>query len=406
MNKSGNQKSDRGGSQQADVLFFIDISPTKIGGIELFAQNLAQALERRRHTIAFCFSTPPIEAVSSLMNRPNTFLLHLGEQSGFSLRSAQGLWKLIRSVRPEAVVYSFGSIVRTLPWVCRLAGTKRVIYNDHASRVPGDDFASAAKRFAARLITRPVGLVIGVSEFVAASSRQEGLHNAAVLAIPNGIDLSRRGLSSSRMEFLTRYKIPGDRKIVSQLSWLVKEKGVDIFLMAAAEVLKQRCDVHFIVGGEGTHRAVYEQLARDLHISGNVTFTGQLTDPVVSGFYSASDLFCLASRWKEACGLVLLEAMSMGVPVVASDVGGIPEFVRDGIDGLLVRGDASDFCRAIVTLLQDEERRQKLGASARHRVEESFDVCLMAERYAELLAGPAVKGANENNCLKETLGVR
>jgi len=383
-------------SRPASVLFFIAISPTKMGGIELFAMYLAIALERRGQNIVLCFSTPPSEAVRRLLDRPNTRLMHLGDQAGFSPSAARELWKLVRRVRPATVVYSFGGILRSLPWICRLAGVKRIIYNDHASRVPGDDSGSSARRFAARLFTHPVSSVIAVSEFVASSSRHERLHNAPAIVIPNGIELSRRERSATRQEFLARYGIPQERRVVSQLSWLVREKGVDTFLRAAAEILQHRNDIHFVVGGEGAGRAGYEQLAHGLGISGNVSFIGQLPDPVESGFYPASDIFCLASRWNEACGLVLLEAMSFGVPVIASGVGGIPEFVRDGIDGLLVNGDAA-FAGAIATLLQDEDRRRRMGISARQRVEENFDVCVMAERYADLLACPAADGAQERS---------
>lgn len=356
-----------------------------MGGIELFARHLAAELESRHRSITFCFSSPPSDVVRGLLKRANTRLIHLRDQESFSLTAAWELWRVLRSARAATVVYSFGSIQRPLPWVCKLAGVKRVIYNDHASRLPDDDISSPVKRAIARIITRPVTSVVAVSAFVASRSHREGMHNAPVLVIPNGVDIGRRAVSASRQDFLARYAIPSERRIVSQLSWLIKEKGVDIFLMAAAEVLRDRHDIHFVVGGEGASRGDYEQLASKLGISANVTFTRQIEDPMTSGLYQATEIFCLASRWSEACGLVLLEAMSFGVPVVASRVGGIPEFVRDGSDGLLVRPSASDFGVAISALLCDEDRRRRMGASARERVEKAFDVRLMAERYAKLL---------------------
>jgi len=380
--------TSRSNNRAVDVLFLIAISPNKVGGIELFARHLSAAMERRHKRIAYCFSSPPNETVRLLLERPNTQLHHLDKQGEFSASSVRQLWKLIRTLRPKTVVYSFGGILRPLPWICKLAGVKQIVYNDHASRVPGDESSGYARSLTARLITAPVTSVIAVSEFVAGSSRRENLHSAPVVAVPNGIDLSRRGRSVSGQEFRARYGIPQPCKVVSQLSWLVKEKGVDIFLKAAAEVLRSRDDVHFVVGGDGEGRSAYEQLARELGLDGHVTFTGQIPDPIASGFYLASDVFCLPSRWNEACGLVLLEAMSFAVPVVASRVGGIPEFVRDGFDGLLTGGGESAFAGAVLTLLSDEGLRRKMGESARRNVEEAFDVRLMAERYAELLDAP------------------
>lgn len=370
---------------KSDVLFFIAISPVKTGGIELFGRRLAEALARRGRSIAFCFATPASEEVRGLFNLPNMQLLSFAEQNRFSWKASCQLWRMLRQLGPSVVVYSFGGILRPLPWICRLAGCSRVIYNDHASRVAGDEAGSALKSALARLITVPVDSVIAVSEFVATCSRSEKLHSAPVVAIPNGVDLSRRTPCVGRGEFLARYGIPPDRKIVSQLSWLVPEKGVDTFLAAAAKILACRQDLHFLVGGEGAGRDSYQRLAQELRIQDHVTFTGKLNDPMRSGFYHASEIFCLASRWQEACGLVLLEAMSAGVPVVASAVGGIPEYVRDGIDGLLVKGGAAEFAAAVSSLLDDEGLRRRMGTSAQKHVDENFSLLAMAERYAVAL---------------------
>ena len=166
---------EESGKQNApsDVLFFIAISPTKVGGIELFTQHLAMALESRGCRITFCFSTPPNEVVQSLLNRPNTRLLHLRDQASFSLAASGELWRVLKRVRASTVVYSFGGILRPLPWICTLAGVDRVIYNDHASRVPDDDSGSTVKRMAARVITYPVKSVVAVSNLVASSSRRD-----------------------------------------------------------------------------------------------------------------------------------------------------------------------------------------------------------------------------------------
>lgn len=371
-----------------DVLFFIAIFPDKIGGMELFARQLAIELGNRGRSITFCFSTAPSESANPLFDLPNTQLVYLKQQKGFNLSTARNLWGLIRRVRPTTVVYSFGSIVSPLPWICRLAGIKCAIYNDHASRVPGGRSFGTAMRFAARCLTQPINSVIAVSEFVASSSINEKLHNAPTVTILNGVDLVRRKHSATREEFLKSYGIPQQRRIVSQLSWQIKEKGVDTFIAAAAEVLRIDSNVHFIIGGEGVDRTEFERLASSLGVSESVTFTGKIDDPVRSGFYPATDIFCLASRWSEACGLVLLEAMSFGVPIVASRVGGIPELVRDGIDGLLVSGNATAFATAISALLHDGGRRRIMGTSARQRVEESFDVRIMAVSYAEVLTRP------------------
>ena len=374
-----------------DLLFFIAISPTKIGGIELFARHLGMAMALRKKTVTFCFSSPASEEVLSLLDLPNIRVAYLHDHSSFTLNSAASLWRILRRCRPQTVVYSFGGILRPLPWLCLVAGVKTIVYNDHASRTPEDLVVSSLKCTVAQVITYPVQQVIAVSDFVAASSRSERLHRAPCCSIPNGVDVARGEQSSSKAEFLSRYGIPSDRKIVTQVSWLIESKGVDVFLRAAGLVLRNRADVHFVVGGEGASRSKYEQLVQELGINRHVTFTGMISNPISAGIYAASDIFCLASRWMEACGLVLLEAMSHGVPVVATRTGGIPEYVRDNTDGLLVSGTPIDVADALNALLANDALRLAMGNAAKARVEKDFDVRLMAERYADLLAGPLVQ---------------
>jgi len=368
----------------AHILFFIGIAPMKLGGIELFAYYFAEEMRRRGKNVAFCFSDVPSEEVRALLDLPNVILLRAADQTRFSPRGMSTLWNILRQLKPETVVYSFGGILRPLPWICKLAGVKRVVYNDHSSRTSAL-VIRGIKRAVARLMTSPVDTVIAVSKFVRDSSLRERLHRAPCFTVLNGIDLSHREASKPRADFLARYGVPPDHKVVTQVSWMVPEKGVDTFLRAAAELLRTRRDVHFILAGEGRCAKEYQQLSRDLGISENVIFTGMLRDPMASGIYAASDVFCLASRWKEACGLVILEAMSFGTPVVASRIGGIHEYVRDGTDGLLVEGDHTAFASAIASLLDHEELRRQMGKAARARAEADFSVQGMAQRYCELL---------------------
>ena len=136
-----------------------------------------------------------------------------------------------------------------------------------------------------------------------------------------------------------------------------------------------------MVAGEGRDRARYEEQARGLP----VTFTGQIADPMTEGLYAASDVFCLPSRWQECCGLVNLEAMSFAVPVVATRIGGIPEYVTDGECGLLIEPTADDLASKLERLLDDPALRARLGEQAARRVRELYTIDGMAHRYAEAL---------------------
>ncbi len=374
---------------RSGILYFMAISPAKVGGMELFAVELARQLRMHNEPISYCFLTSPSDVVRKLLERAGAEYYSLAPQNGFLPRTVLAQWRLLRRLRPRCVIYAFGGIARPLPWLCRLAGVPEVVYNDHTSRTD-EDKTTLPQRLRARLLTLPINKVIAVSAFVAQCSLQEGLHRAPVVCVHNGIDIERGARSLRREVYLRRLGIPEQRRIVSQLSWLVESKGVDIFLNAAAIVLQQRNDVHFLVGGTGIGYDQYTNLTHELGIASHVTFTGELPDPLCSGFYAATDVFCLASRWQEACGLVLLEAMSMGVPVVASHLGGVPEYVQDTTDGMLVAPTAENFARAILALLEDEYRRRQMGAAAQRNVWEHFNLRRMAAGYArQFLSGQA-----------------
>jgi glycosyltransferase involved in cell wall biosynthesis len=113
----------------------------------------------------------------------------------------------------------------------------------------------------------------------------------------------------------------------------------------------------------------------------------------VQSILAASDVFVFPSVWDEALGYVLLEAMAMGVPVVASRVGGIPEVIRDGENGLLVAPrNASEIAQSVTRLLDDPVARERMGREGRRTVEERFSIASMVDAtatvYAEVAGQP------------------
>jgi len=141
--------------------------------------------------------------------------------------------------------------------------------------------------------------------------------------VPNGVDLDRFGVR--------RAAAPGARRILTVCN-LVAGKGVDVLLRAAALV---KNPVEVWVAGDGPERGRLEVLARQLEMDGRVKFLGRVPHDRMPAVYAGADLFCLASR-AEGCPNVVLEALASGVPVVATSVGGIPEWVENGRNGFLV----------------------------------------------------------------------
>jgi glycosyltransferase involved in cell wall biosynthesis len=146
---------------------------------------------------------------------------------------------------------------------------------------------------------------------------------------------------------------------------LETHKGIDVLLRAFVQVLAQRPDVHLTVAGGGALAAELEQLVRDLGVRGGVTFAGALPPDRMADALNRADAVALPSR-SEGLPLALLEAMAAGKPVVATQVGGMPEVICDGENGLLVATeDPGALAEALSRLASDAQLRARLGAAAR-----------------------------------------
>lgn len=236
-----------------------------------------------------------------------------------------------------------------------------------------------------RLCTRLADAVIGVSAHTAQHLiTVERAPAAKVHAILNGIDFERVREPSAATRLRRREELGGGRcYLLLVAARLHPEKGYE-HLLAAMARLKGRLDrpVRLLVAGSGPLESHYRGLARDLGCADVVQFLGFREDIVE--LMTAVDVVVLPSV-AEAFGFVLTEAMYLGVPLVATRVGGIPEIVDDGVDGLLVPpADPTALADTIAELLADESRRQKMATAGRAKVVTRFRFETMVRRYEAL----------------------
>lgn len=175
---------------------------------------------------------------------------------------------------------------------------------------------------------------------------------------------------------------PGHTPVVGTAGPLEALKGLPFFLNAARSVLATGRQVEFLIAGAGPEEANLRRMARDLGIASQVTFVPNLCD--FEDPLRAMDVYCLPSL-QQGLGTVMLEAMALGRPVIATGVGGVYDVVRDGETGLIVPpSDSSELARRITELLDDPLRARQLGAAARRLVERDFRVDRMVRQTAEL----------------------
>jgi colanic acid/amylovoran biosynthesis glycosyltransferase len=179
----------------------------------------------------------------------------------------------------------------------------------------------------------------------------------------------------------------GGRFRVLTVARLVPGKG-HALLLEALEALRERgLDVGATFVGEGPERAGLEWLSRDLGLTDRVHFAGAVGQDELPRWYAAADAFCLPTL-AEGLGVVLMEAMAAGLPVVSTRVMGVPEVVEDGDSGFLVSPGRSDgLADALEQLAASPELRVSMGRRGRLRVEQFFDLDEAAARLADLLEG-------------------
>ncbi|HLA11544.1 MAG TPA: glycosyltransferase family 4 protein [Pyrinomonadaceae bacterium] len=360
------------------VVSVFGVQPIRIGGTETFARELSLQLGQKGWKSVLCFESEPSEEVANCLSLPNVTLEVLKDPTDFNWAATKQLASILRRYRADILHLHFTGFVGAFPWLARVLSVKKVFFTDHSSRqekyVPAR--APFWKRWLVRLINYPITKVICVSKY--------GCHCAQTLdllpadrfqLVYNGVDLSRVNDSGRSAEFRRHFKIPDNKKIVVQVSWIIPEKGIGDLLEVAKLVTAKRTNVQFVIVGDGPFRGQYRKQANDMGLGDVVTWTGLMKDPFHEGVYEAADIVCQLSRWEEVFGWMISEAMAFGKPVVATRVGGIPELVAEGETGFLVnRADVNAAAERVLSLLDDAELRKTLGRTGRQKTERKFNL--------------------------------
>ena len=210
-----------------------------------------------------------------------------------------------------------------------------------------------------------------------------GLKNQAIV-IPNGIDLTEFAVLPGRGRLEDLYPIVRDKKVilfVGRVHWI---KGLDLLAKAYGRLARERGDMHLLIVGpdEGGYKRKVEGWLEDEGVLERVTFTGMLTGEEKLAAYAGSDLFVLPS-YSENFGMVVIEAMACGLPVVISDRVGIFREVERAEAGIVVPPNSADLYSAFVKLLDDKDEAQAMGARGKALVEEQFAIGKVADRMTE-----------------------
>jgi glycosyltransferase involved in cell wall biosynthesis len=231
------------------------------------------------------------------------------------------------------------------------------------------------QRVLVRLVARSVSSVVAVSQTQIPALRSLGFAEGRIRVIPNGVAPSGT-TAPPRAELGLK---SGDFVAVLAAA-LRPQKQVSLFVRAVTRAAADEPRIRGLVAGTGVEQQLVEQEAA--RTNGAVRLLGRRSD--VPALLEAADVVCLSSA-SEGAPLVLIEAMAAGRPVVATRVGGVPDLVGDGVNGVLVpAGDEQAFSSALVALARDPERARRLGEMGHTRFRERFTLERMVAAYDEL----------------------
>ena len=212
-----------------------------------------------------------------------------------------------------------------------------------------------------------------------------------VRLIHNGLDpicFSKDYSRDEKEKIKKNYGLKEKGKIIGNVARLVKVKGQEYILHAAKQILKVRPRTQFLIVGGGEEKQRLVNLAKRLNVTANIYFTGPLKR--VEDVLAIMDIFVFPAFWQEGFGLSILEAMVSGLPIVASNVGGIYTLVKDNKTGFLIPPrDVSGLIDALLRLLDDEKLAVQMGRTGRDLAIREFSLDKVASQildvYRELL---------------------
>jgi len=378
--------------------------PPSLGGVEELTRHLALTLVDAGDEVEVWTGLPDDRAPETVEVRDGIVVRRLplplpatnwssmlravttGPRTLFSLRRAADAF------RPDVLhVQCFGPNGAYATALSRITGIPLVITLQGETVMDDTDIfeVSTVLRASLRAGIKRAAAVTACSAFTLADAEDRfGLAPGRGLVIPNGVALEAEGAKDEASDPPAPFHpVPGDpdRPYILALGRVVEKKGFDLLLSAYAAMAADQRTADLVVAGSGPALEGLERMASELGVGDRVHFVGRLSRRDVASAMSGATVFVMPSRL-EPFGIVVLEAWRAGVPVVATNRGGAPEFVDDGRTGVLVDPfDTQALAAALGGLLADDARRLAIGQAGHERVR-AYDWPTVAQRYRTLYA--------------------
>ncbi len=214
-----------------------------------------------------------------------------------------------------------------------------------------------------------------------------------IKVIPTGVDIEKyqRG---NKFWMRRRYRFQQEDQVLLYVGRLGEEKNLFFLLDLVKDLMEEMPNLYLMLVGKGPEEKIFRRAAANWDLEHRIIFTGIVTPQKVIDYYLGADIFVFPSK-NETQGLVILEAMAAGLPVIAVDKGGPTAIIEDGVDGFLAKADKEEFKTRIKELLKDQSKRKRMGEEARKKAN-ILSACEMTKRLEQIYLEISGKGSQRN----------
>jgi len=335
--------------------------PVHIGGAEIVAQNIAKHLSLRGHDV---FVVTSQDRGFPLQQREEEFLVNRIYYPKIKYIGTMIFWIkclfLIKKINPDIVYCK--TIQMGVPGFL----FKKFYKKPYIVWCQGDDiyFPWPFKKYISRIVLNLADAVVAQTNNMKQELHKNYIKNIFVL--PNGIDLEKfHGFSKWAVR--EEFKIPLDEKIIIFVGGLKSIKGVAYLIEAFKTISQTFPKARLLLVGDGQERHNLEELVKKHSLQEKVHFLGQIENANIPKYMSLADIFVLPSLF-EMFGVVNLEAMASGLPIVATRVYGVPEVVEDGQNGFLVDSKSPEqLAEKMLLLFENDQLREEISENNKEK---------------------------------------
>ena len=334
--------------------------PKWLGGTEIATYNLARHLARRGHEVHVITSRDEDQPSETVMEG---FRLHRLSIMRIRYLGAALFWikplRLLKRIDPDVI------LVQSM--ILGMGGylSKVLLKKPYVVWGQGDEYLRwLFKGTISKIVLKHAAAALASTQDMATTLA--GTYQRDITVVPNGIDIEQFSEAATlRQGMRSKLGIKETEMVLVFVGRLLTSKGLVYLLKSMPIILQNASNVKLVMVGDGADRPQLEQLTRELNLQNNVIFTGMVPNEAVPGYLAAADIFVFPSL-SEGFGIVVVEAMASGLPLVSTNVHGLPEIIENGQNGLLVEPKSPEqIAEKVLILAESDDLRMAMSENNR-----------------------------------------